>query len=80
MGEVGIHLEDVVVAVFKGPLESGHVCRAQTKFAASLYKVQPLRVLGLEFFDLLACAVRRAVVDDEDVILALNAQDGFRDF
>ena len=76
VGEVGIHLEDIVIVALQRPAESGHVGRSKAELAAPFDQVQPLRELLLQVLDRSGGAVRRAVVDDQDVIAAFQVEDG----
>ena len=51
VGEIGIHLEDVVIPVVQGPAETGQVRGSQPLLPAAFEQVQPLRELGLEALD-----------------------------
>ena len=65
--EIGIHLEDVVIAVVQGPFEAGQVGRAQPLLPTPFKQVQPLREFRLQPFHDAGRPVGRAVVDDEDL-------------
>ena len=62
MGEVAVHLEDVIKSSFEGPFEPGDVGSAEAQFAASPHEVDPAWVLLL----LLCCqfggAIGRAII------------------
>ena len=79
--EIGIHLEDVVIAVVQGPFESGQIGRAQSLFPAPFKQVQPLRELRLKPFDDDGRPVGGTVVDDEDLEISGEGEhlpgDGF---
>ena len=66
--EVGIHLEDVVVAVLKRPLEACDVRRAKTQLATALEDEEAVAELITDEVLHDGCsAVGTTVVDDEDV-------------
>ena len=65
--EIAVHLENVVVSVFERPLESGQVGRSQSQFALTFDQVQLPGILLLFFLHDRSRAVRRAVVDDQQV-------------
>ena len=76
MAEVGVHLEDEVVAVRQRPFEARDVCGAETLLAAALhqentaaelFRHQPLHDGG--------SAVGRTVVDDQNVECVLLTAD-----
>src|SRR5690606_37388071 len=66
VGEVRIHLEEVRVAAFEAPAEALEVRGAEPELAAPVEHVDPWVFCGEAVCDL-AGAVRRCVVDDEDV-------------
>ena len=66
--EVGIHLEDVVVAVLKRPLEACDVRCAKTQLAAALEDEEAVTELITDEVLHDGCsAVGTTIVDDEDV-------------
>ena len=67
VGEVGIHLEDVVILVGYRPLESRDVCRAEPEFALSLDYVHASGVFIHFSFHNGCRAVGRSVVNDEHI-------------
>ena len=77
MAEVGVHLEDVIIPFFQGPLEAGDVGRAQTLLSRALNKEQPFGefVVHQAFYDI-GCAVRTAVVYDKNVKTFFQREDG----
>ena len=72
MGEVGIHLEDIVVLPFLRPFETGHIGRAEPELPAPFEEKEPVRVLLLHFLHGCGRPVRRAVVYDEYVEITLG--------
>ena len=69
VAEVGIHLENVVVAVFERPLEASDVGGAETQFPTTLQNEQTVGkfFLSHHILDNGGSPVRRTVVDNEDV-------------
>ena len=81
MTEVGVHLEDEVVAMLQGPLEALDVGGAETQLALTLQDVEAIgKLAGNEFLDDGSRAIRTSVVDDKDVEFLLQAEDGTDDF
>ena len=91
--EVGVHLEDVVVAPLQRPFESGDVGGAQPQLALALHQMQAaFHVAFHQAFHDVGRAVGAAVVDDEHFEAGLaavlhrgfqsrhGADDGFRVF
>ena len=67
VGKVRVHLEDVVVAPVQGPFEPRQVGRAEAELAAPFQQMEPFGEFPLQPLHDGGGAVRRAVVDDEDV-------------
>ena len=68
MAEVGVHLEDIVVAVLQSPFETGDVCCSKSLFASALDDEEPSgELLCHETLNNIASAVRASVVDNEYV-------------
>ena len=75
--EVGVHLEDVVIAVIERPLESCDVGGAEAQLAAALHDEEAVGKLRVdEMMHYLGCSVGASVVDDEDVEALLEGEDG----
>ena len=72
MREVGIHLNDVLVAVIKRPLEASDVGSAQSLLARSLEDVDAVGAFGNHRVHDGACAIRRIVIDNEHIKLVLG--------
>ena len=81
MAEVGIHFEDVVVAMFQRPFESGNVGRSKAQFALALNEVQLVFELSShESLDNVGGAVGRTVVNDKYFkIVCFQSADGADD-
>ena len=81
VGKVGIHLEDVIVAMVQGPAEAGQIGGSESLFSAPLDQVEAVRELRLKPFHDAGRPVGGAVVDDKDVELADEGEhlpaDGF---
>ena len=74
MGKVGIHLENIVVAVLQRPFESGEVGGSQPLFPLAFQQEQPLREFSLKGFDDTGRPVRGAVVNDQNMVSAGKAE------
>ena len=74
MGEVGIHLEDVVVSVAQGPFETGNVCGSKSEFPGPFNEIEPVRKFLLQRFDNGGRPVRGAVVDDEYLVSSIEGE------
>ena len=73
VAEVGIHLEDEVVAMLQGPLEALDVGGAEAQFALALQNVKAAgKLTGDEVLDNGSRAIRTSVVDDQDVEFLLD--------
>src|SRR5919199_4685021 len=77
MGEVGIHLDDELVVVGQRVLEAFHVSSGESLLAPALYHPHPARLPGKRLGQR-SGAIRRPVIDDEDVKFAVCSQD-FKD-
>lgn len=71
MRAVSVHLSDDVVAGGESPVEAGEVGGAQTGFHCSMQDVDS-RIRGSQLVRDSAGAVRRSVIDDQDVDLRLG--------
>ena len=69
VGEVGIHLHHQLGSFGERPLEAGHVGPAEAVLLGAVEHLHRAELGGQAIRDL-AGAVRRGVVDDEDVVLA----------
>ena len=67
MAEVAVHLDDVGVVALQRPAEAGDIGGAETLLARALQQVQRLGVFGLLLAYDGGSAVRRTVVDDEEM-------------
>ena len=74
MREVGIHLDDVFIAVLKRPLKSGNVGCAKPLLAGSLQQIYPLGILCNKSLNDCRRAVGRIVVNNQYVELVLSAK------
>ena len=72
MGEVGVHLEDVVVALREGILEAGEVGGAEPQLARTVQDVDPAGARALQLVGDLPGPIRRVVVDDQHGEIALG--------
>ena len=83
VAEVGIHLEDVFVAVCERPPESGDVGSAESELAGAFHNVEPIgKLAGDEALHDACRAVGAAVVDDEDVetvVIGVESEHGADD-
>ena len=80
VAEVGVHLEDVAVVAFQSPLESGDIGRAKSQFSASFHDEEAALELVLhQVVDNVGRTVGTAIVDDQDVKVFLQAEDGSYD-
>ena len=81
VAEVGVHLEDVFVAVGQCPLEAGDVCRSQSQLAAAFYEEHAVgELIRHQPLDDVGSAIGRAVVDDQDIKgVLLSGGDGADD-
>ena len=76
VAEVGIHLEDVVVALLDGPFEAADIGCAQSQLAFALYQMQPSRQLSPHhLLHHRGCAVGASVIDDEHVERLFKSRD-----
>src|SRR5205085_1830492 len=75
MREVGVHLEHEIVAVLEPPAESSDICGAESHLARPLDDMQP-RLMLHDIVDHVASAIRRTVVDDEDIEAIILFDDG----
>ena len=80
MGKVGIHLENIVVAVLQRPFESGEVGGSQPLFPLAFQQEQPLRERFLEGLDNAGRPVGGAVVNDQNMVSARKAENLSDDF
>ena len=66
--EVGIHLENVLIVVRQGPLESFDVGGTQSEFACTFVDKQTgSKLIRHQHLHDACCTVGRSVVDDEDM-------------
>ena len=72
MGEVCIHLEDVVVSLLDRPFEAGDVGRSESLLSRALYHEEALGKLRLESLHDPGSSVGGTVLDDEDVEMAFE--------
>ena len=72
MGEVCIHLENVVVSLLDRPLETGDVGRSKPLLSRALYHEEALGKLRLESLHDPGSSVGGTVLDDEDVEMAFE--------
>ena len=79
VGEIGIHLKDIVVSLFQGPAEAGEVGGAQSQFAAALYHVQRFGGRCLDLFHDGGGAIGGSVVNDQYVELARKGENSGND-
>lgn len=67
MAEIAVHFEDMVVAPVEGPLESGNIGRTETELAGAVNHMDALRKERPARPHDIGRAVRRIVIDDEQV-------------
>ena len=80
MAEIGIHLDDIVVAVLQSPFEAADVGGAKSQLARTLYDVNAAcKFICHQAFHDVGCSVRASVVDDKDVESFLQRSDGSDD-
>ena len=72
MGEVGIHLNHVLVTLIKRPLEAGNVGSTQALLAGSLEDMNAVRTLGDHLVHDGSRAIGRVVIDDEHIKLVFT--------
>ena len=72
MREVGVHLDDVVIAMLQRPFEPGNVGGAEAQLASALHQMHTLGVLANEFAHDGGSAVGRTVVNHKHVELVLG--------
>ena len=72
MREIGVHLEDKVIAVVDRPFESCDISRAETQLALAFDDVDASGILLHLLFDDGGGAVGRIVVDDKYVKVVLQ--------
>ncbi len=80
VGEIRIHLEDVIVSLFQTPFESRDICCPQTGFAFTFYKEKPVGEFRLQVFHSPGSAVGRTIVYYEDIESALQREHCAYDF
>ena len=81
MAEIGVHLEDEIISSRERPSKSSDICGAKPHLLRALDDMCA-RLMHRERFHDLTGAIRRAVVDDEDLetlILLENRSDETRD-
>ena len=80
VAEVGIHLEDIVVAVLQPPSETADIGCTESEFTLPLDKEETVSELALhQVLDDSGRSVGRAVVNDEDMERHRQRKDGARD-
>ena len=72
MGKVGIHLNDVIIVLFKSPLETSDIGRSQALLAGTLEDVNALGLHGNHRVHDSAGAVGGIIVNDEHIKLVLS--------
>ena len=76
MGEVGIHFEHIFILVFEGPLEACQIGGSESQFSGPLDQEEASRVVDLELFDDSGGMIGGMVVNDQDVELFGEAENG----
>ena len=74
MAEVGIHLENVVILMLDGPLESGDVGGAEAELSLAFHHEEAVGEFLLHTAHDVGSAVGRVVLDDEDVEIFFKAE------
>ena len=67
VGEVSIHLENILVVAFQRPLETCDIGRAQSQFSGTFQDEEPVGELSHHAFHDIGGAIGTVVVDDEDI-------------
>ena len=80
MREIGIHFEGIFIVVVENPFEACDVGSSETKFACSLNDVELFGEFFLKIFYDSGSAVRRTIVDDEDMETLRECEDSTDDF
>ena len=80
VGEVGVHLDHIVVAMLEAPLEAGEVGGAEAEFAFALLDEEAVGEFLHETLDDVGSAVGGVVLDDEHVELLREGEDLANDF
>ena len=79
MGEVRIHLKDIVISVLQGPGKAREISRSQPQFSAAFQQVQGVGEALLHAFHYGCGAVRGTIVNDQYMELAFQIEYGFDD-
>lgn len=79
MAEVGVHLEDVLVAALQRPFEAGDVGSAQAQLSFALHHEEPFGEFLLQGLYDGSCAIGRTVFDDKDVEAMFQGENGTND-
>lgn len=79
MTEVGVHLEDVLVAALQRPFEAGDVGSAQAQLSFALHHEEPFGEFLLQGLDYGSRAIGRTVFDDKDVEAMFQGENGTND-
>ena len=65
--EVGIHLENILIVAFQGPLETCDICRAQSQFSSPLNHEKTVSELVHQRLHDVGSAIWAIVVDNQDI-------------
>ena len=65
MGEVGVHLDDILIVTLERPLETGDVGSAKTELPGAFHQMNALRILLNKPLHYRGSAVGRVVIDDQ---------------
>ena len=80
MTEVGIHLEDEVIALLQRPFEAHDISSAQAQLTRTLQDMETVgKLIGLQLLNDVCCSVRTTVIDNKDVEFLLQAKNGTDD-
>jgi hypothetical protein len=77
--EVGVHLEEVFIPPLQAPFETMYISGTQTEFAHPLLEEESAGVIALQPANRVGGPVGRSVVDHENVVAGLHAEDVFHD-
>ena len=79
MGEIGIHLENILIASLQRPFETVNVCGAQALLARTLFDEKLLSVFVHLPFHQLCGAIWRAVIHYQDIKINRKGEHLFND-
>ena len=81
MAEVGIHLEDEVIALLQRPFETHDIGCTQTEFTRTLQDMQTTgKLISHQALNNGSSTIRTSVIDNEDIKLLFETEDSTDDF